>query len=105
MIRRFLALLTLFVLLSAQAAALACPRAHHAVQATHDTHGDRQDSSQEGTAPQHCVMFTSCGGITTAASVVHAMHPATSSMAPPLPAAGMYSAPILAQITPPPRSV
>lgn len=105
MIRRFLAHLMLFALLSAQASALACPRTHHPVQSSHESHGDHQDSSHEGTVPEHCMMLTSCGVITPAASVVHAMHPATSLMAPLVLAAAQYSAPILAQLTPPPRSV
>ena len=102
---RFLALLMLFALLSAQTAALACPRAHHGAAAAHESHGDHQESTHDQTVPVHCVMLTSCGVITPAGPIEQAMHSATSSMAPLVLAPGEYSAPILAQVTPPPRSV
>ena len=103
MIRRSIALVTVFAMLTLQGSAPTCQTSHHQEQASHDSHDSHSKApvDTEG-APADCVMMISCGVVIPASALMHTFS-ATSLGDHPALVPALYTAPTIADRTPPPR--
>lgn len=103
MIRRSIALVTVLALLMLQGIAPTCQTSHHQEQASHDSHDSHSKTpvNTEG-ATADCVMMTSCGVVIPVSAPMNTFT-ATSLGDHPVLVPTLYTAPTLADRTPPPR--